>query len=290
MTYQETLDYLFSQLPMFQRQGAMAFKKDLTNIRLLCAELDNPQDKFPSIHIAGTNGKGSVTHLLGAIFQAAGYKVGLYTSPHYKDFRERIKINGTYISESYVINFVQNYKDHFNKIKPSFFEITVAMAFDYFASEKVDIAIIETGLGGRLDSTNIITPLLSVITNIGLDHIQFLGETLPEIAGEKAGIIKENIPVVIGEKHPETESVFRKKAKEQNAPIYFAEENFNFKLKKETYEKIIGEFYLQDEIYIKNIEINLSGKFQNKNITTAIQAFHVFKNNMIKFNLKLIMD
>lgn len=208
MNYSETLEYLFSQLPMYQRQGAPAFKKDLTNTLALCELLGNPQTKFKSIHIAGTNGKGSVSHMLASVFQEAGYKVGLYTSPHLTDFRERIKINGQMISEQSVIDFVADYKADFERIKPSFFEMTVALAFDQFVKNEVDIAIIETGLGGRLDSTNVISPELSIITNIGYDHQQFLGETLPEIAGEKAGIIKPNVPVIIGEFQQEVAEVF----------------------------------------------------------------------------------
>ena len=200
MNYKQTLNYLYTQLPMYQRVGQAAFKKDLTNITKLCDALDNPQQKFPTIHIAGTNGKGSTAHLIASVLQARGLSVGLYTSPHYRDFRERIKINGEYIPEEGVIDFVEHNRQHFEEIKPSFFEITVALAFDYFANEKVDIAVIETGLGGRLDSTNIIQPLLSVITNISFDHQKFLGDTLPLIAGEKAGIIKSKTPVVIGEK------------------------------------------------------------------------------------------
>ncbi|MCB9205305.1 MAG: bifunctional folylpolyglutamate synthase/dihydrofolate synthase, partial [Flavobacteriales bacterium] len=222
MTYAETLDYLFSQLPMYQRQGAPAFKKDLTNTLALCELLDNPHQKFKSIHVAGTNGKGSVSHMLASVFHAAGYKVGLYTSPHLKDFRERIKINGEMISEESVIGFVEKYKADFERIQPSFFEMTVALAFDHFAKNEVDIAIIEVGLGGRLDSTNVITPELSVITNIGYDHQQFLGETLPEIAGEKAGIIKQNIPVVVGEFQQEVAEVFENKARETNSRLRFA--------------------------------------------------------------------
>ena len=200
--YQATLDYLYTQLPMFQRVGPMAFKKDLTNIKLLCEALGNPFQEYPCIHIAGTNGKGSSAHMLSAILQEHGYKTGLYTSPHYKDFRERIKVDGKYITRKHVIAFVENHKSLFEEIRPSFFEITVALAFDYFASQKVDVAIIETGLGGRLDSTNIITPILSIITNISFDHQQFLGDTLPLIAKEKAGIIKSGIPVVLGRQIP----------------------------------------------------------------------------------------
>ena len=199
MDYQQTLDYLFTKLPLFSRIGAAAYKEDLDNTIRLCEFLGNPHTKFKSIHIAGTNGKGSVSHMLAAIFQTAGYKTGLYTSPHLKDFRERIKVDGEMISENFVIDFTEKIKPLIIEIEPSFFEITVAMAFDYFEKEKVDIAIIETGLGGRLDSTNIITPELSVITNIGMDHMNLLGDSLEKIAFEKAGIIKQGVPVVIGE-------------------------------------------------------------------------------------------
>ena len=208
MNYKETTDWLFSQLPMFQNLGASAYKNDLSNIILLDNHLNNPHLKFKSIHVAGTNGKGSTSSLLASVLQEAGYKVGLYTSPHLKDYRERIKINGEVISENYVVDFVQKHKPFFEKNELSFFEMTVGLAFDYFAQENVDIAIIEVGMGGRLDATNIITPIVSVITNIGLDHTQFLGNSLSEIAFEKGGIIKNNIPVVVGEYTIETKSVF----------------------------------------------------------------------------------
>lgn len=224
MDYQETINWMFNQLPMYQNQGASAYKKDLTNTILLADYLQNPEKKIKSIHVAGTNGKGSTSHLLAAILQEAGYKVGLYTSPHLKDFRERIKINGNDISEEFVCHFMNKHRPFFEQNQLSFFEMTVGLAFDYFAKEKVDIAIIEVGMGGRLDSTNIITPLVSVITNIGLDHTQFLGNTLELIAAEKAGIIKSKVPVVIGEYTPETRSVFEAKANEENAKIYFASE------------------------------------------------------------------
>ncbi|MFW0737427.1 bifunctional folylpolyglutamate synthase/dihydrofolate synthase [Flavobacterium sp. T12S277] len=222
MNYQETTNWMFNQLPMYQLQGASAYKEDLTNIKLLAAHLDNPQDQLKCIHVAGTNGKGSTSHMLASVLQEAGYKVGLYTSPHLKDFRERIKINGQEISEDFVCEFVAKHKSFFEANDMSFFEMSVGLAFDYFASEKTDIAIIEVGLGGRLDATNIITPLLSVITNIDLDHTQFLGNTPAAIAGEKAGIIKPHVPVIIGEYTSETQPVFVSKAKENEAPIYFA--------------------------------------------------------------------
>ena len=222
MNYKETTSWMFNQLPMYQIQGSTAYKKDLSNTILLVKHLDNPQDKFKSIHVAGTNGKGSTSHMLASILQESGYKVGLYTSPHLKDFRERIKINGKEIPEEFVCEFINKNKPFFEANDMSFFEMTVGLAFDYFAKEKVDIAIIEVGMGGRLDATNIITPLVSVITNIGLDHTQFLGNTLESIAYEKAGIIKPTIPVVIGEYTKETKPVFEFKAKEKNSAIYYA--------------------------------------------------------------------
>ena len=222
MNYQETLDWMFSQLPMYQNEGKTAFKKDLTNIIAFSKELNFPEKKFKTIHVGGTNGKGSTSHMLASILQEAGYKVGLYTSPHLKSFTERIRVNGDEISKSKVTTFIKKHKIFLEKQKLSFFEMTVGLAFDYFEKEKVDIAIVEVGLGGRLDSTNIIIPEISVITNIGLDHTQFLGETLPEIALEKAGIIKYKVPVVIGEKQSEIESIFLNKAEECISAISFA--------------------------------------------------------------------
>ncbi len=231
MNYQQTLDFLFSQLPMFQRVGAAAYKSNLNNTIAICEILGNPEQKFPSIHIAGTNGKGSVSHILASVLQEAGYKVGLYTSPHLTDFRERIRINGQKIPEKKVVEFVQNHKSLFNKIEPSFFEYTFGMAINYFAEEKVDVAVMETGMGGRLDSTNVVKSILSVITNIGFDHTQFLGDTLQKIAIEKAGIIKSTIPVVIGETQEEIKSVFIEAAKANQSEIYFADQEFNLRLK-----------------------------------------------------------
>lgn len=224
MTYEETTTWLFNQLPMFQQQGAIAYKNDLTNTVLLVNHLNNPETKFKSVHVAGTNGKGSTSSLLASVLQEAGYKVGLYTSPHLKDFRERIRINGKMISKPFVVDFVVNNKTFFEENSLSFFEMSVGMAFDYFAKEKVDVAVIEVGMGGRLDATNIITPLVSVITNIGFDHTQFLGNTLAAIAFEKAGIIKNNIPVVVSEYLPETRPVFLSKATSCKATIYFAQD------------------------------------------------------------------
>ena len=220
MTYEQTLDYLYAKLPMYQRVGAVAFKKDLGNIVKLCNAMGNPQRNLKMIHVAGTNGKGSTSHILSAIYQANGYKVGLYTSPHLVDFRERIKVNGELCTQQFVINFTESIAEHIEQIQPSFFEITVAMAFSYFAQEQVDIAIIETGLGGRLDSTNIITPLASIITSIGYDHKDMLGDTLELIAAEKAGIIKESVPVIVGHVEASPLAVIQTKATELQAPLY----------------------------------------------------------------------
>jgi dihydrofolate synthase/folylpolyglutamate synthase len=222
MTYSETLNWLFNQLPMYQLQGASAYKKDLTNVQVLMDYLGHPESQLQCIHVAGTNGKGSCSHMLASVLQEASFKVGLYTSPHLKDFRERIKINGQMVSEAFVCDFFNQHQSFFEANDMSFFEMSVGLAFDYFTKEKIDIAIIEVGMGGRLDATNIITPLVSVITNIGLDHTQFLGNTLTAIAAEKAGIIKSNIPVVIGEYTLETQPVFLATAKANQSPLYFA--------------------------------------------------------------------
>ena len=224
MTYEATIEYLFNSAPLFQHVGKDAYKEGLDTTHLLDEHFEHPHRKFKTIHVAGTNGKGSCSHTLAAILQSAGYKVGLYTSPHLVDFRERIRVIGTPVSKEYVIDFVSRHRDFFEPLHPSFFELTTAMAFNHFAEAEVDVAIIEVGLGGRLDCTNIITPDLCVITNISFDHIQFLGDTLAKIASEKAGIIKPGIPVIIGETTPETKSVFAQKAKQESAPIYFAEE------------------------------------------------------------------
>lgn len=271
-TYQETLDYLYSQLPMFQRIGAAALKKDLTNIRRLCEALDNPHEQFKSIHIAGTNGKGSTAHMLSAIFQSAGYKVGLYTSPHYRDFRERIKLNGGLVPKQWVVDFVEKQQDMIEEIKPSYFEITVAMAFRYFAEQEVDIAVIEVGLGGRLDSTNIITPELSVITNISYDHMQFLGDTLELIAGEKAGIIKPGVPVVIGETQAATTPVFLAKAEAGKSPISFADQHLDATVVESDYT---GSTYLvtrDGKPYLIDLRTGLYGDYQRYNLQTVLYA------------------
>lgn len=278
-SYNAVLDYIYAKLPMYQRQGPSAYKKDLTNTILLCAAAGNPQNRIKTIHIAGTNGKGTTTHLIAGGLQAQGYKVGVYTSPHYKDFRERIKINGTYISKKFIKSFVEKYYDNIEEIQPSFFEVTVALAFAYFDAEKVDYAIIETGLGGRLDSTNVIIPLLSVITNISYDHQNLLGETLQEIAGEKAGIIKANIPVIIGEKQSEIENVFVHKAKAVGAPLSFAEDNIQLSLLKETSGTKTYQVSYQNQTWIKTLETNLIAPFQEKNIRTALASlYHLSKH------------
>ena len=270
MTYPETVDYLFSQLPMYSKIGAAAYKEDLHNSVAICDALNNPQNKFKSIHIAGTNGKGSTSHLLAAILQEAGYKTGLYTSPHLKDFRERIKINGTMVSESFVIDFVKRTSSLVEQIQPSFFELTMAMAFDYFAQQAVDIAIIETGLGGRLDSTNIITPILSVITNIGFDHMNILGDTLVKIAGEKAGIIKQSVPVVIGEYSEETKRVFETKAAECNAPIYFAQEEYSIVDYKHSLRQLDCSVIDKEKNEKTFYSLDLNGLYQLKNLLTIL--------------------
>lgn len=276
--YQQALDYLYEQLPMFHRIGTAAFKKDLTNIRSFCERLGHPEKAFPSVHIAGTNGKGSVAHMLASIFTASGFKTGLYTSPHYRDFRERVKIDGQLIPKQSVVDFVDEHKAFCNELKPSYFEWTVALAFDYFRKEKVDIAIIETGLGGRLDSTNIVTPLLSVITNIGLDHTNLLGETLPLIAGEKAGIIKKNVPVVIGETHPETKGVFEKKAAEESAPIFMADEHYRAALNEKTETHSLYQIQKDDSPFLINYALNHLGDYQHKNLSTVLMAVNVLEN------------
>ena len=275
MNYQQTLDYLYTQLPMFTRVGASAFKKDLTNTLALCELLDNPQHEFKSVHVGGTNGKGSTSHMLAAILQTAGYKTGLYTSPHLKDFRERIRVNGQMISEQTVIDFVAQHQSDFEIIEPSFFEMTVALAFDVFAKEKVDIAIIEVGLGGRLDSTNVISPLLSVITNIGWDHMNMLGDTLQLIAAEKAGIIKPATPIIVGEFQPEIADIFIEKAKLENAAISFASEG-NSKLKIQnsktgSLDLLDVEVTTQDSSTY-NLQLDLPGTYQLKNLKTVLSA------------------
>jgi len=277
MDYQQTIDYLMKRLPMFSRIGPPAFKHDLVNIRQLCEALGNPQQRFKSIHVAGTNGKGSVSHMLAAIHQVAGYRTGLYTSPHLRDFRERIRVNGDMIREEFVTEFTGKIQPLIEQIDPSFFEISVAMAFDYFVEQQVDIAVIETGLGGRFDSTNIITPVLSVITNIGMDHMNMLGDTLEKIAFEKAGIIKPGIPVVIGEVLPETQEVFERVAAEKESPISIATKKrmvagWNW----EKYHLVID---VEEEHHVdhKTYTLDLPGIYQTKNLLTVLEACHILR-------------
>ena len=273
MTYQETLNYLFGRLPMYQRKGISAYKSDVGNILAASKYLGNLHTQFKSIHIAGTNGKGSTAHMLASILQESGYKVGLYTSPHLKDFRERIKLNGKMITKKEVVDFVKDYKAIFEEMELSFFEFTVAMAFNYFTSQQVDIAIIETGLGGRLDSTNILNPELTIITNIGLDHTNLLGNTLEEIAAEKGGIIKKNTPIIIGRKQKETNAIFQNIARKKNAPLIYSKNQ-------------------------KNYATDLKGKYQKENINTTItaieqlqeQGWAINSNNIEQGLLKIVTN
>ncbi len=288
MNYQQTLDFLFKRLPMFSRVGSAAFKKDLTNTRQLCEFLGNPQQQFKSIHIAGTNGKGSTSHMLAAILQTAGYRTGLYTSPHLKDFRERIKIDGRMCEQDFVIGFTERIQPMIDLLEPSFFEITVAMAFDYFASQNVDIAVIEVGLGGRFDSTNIINPELSIITNIGFDHMNLLGDTLEKIAFEKAGIIKPGIPVIIGEVIPESKPVFENAAK--NSHLTYAQ----------LQRMVAGWEYKDHHLYTEVVEthtdqhyhyqLDLPGIYQNKNLLTVLEAAHQLETMGWRINIPVTLQ
>jgi dihydrofolate synthase/folylpolyglutamate synthase len=275
MDYPQTIEYLFSRLPLFSRIGAAAYKSDLTNIHALSKEVGNPETKFKSIHVAGTNGKGSTSHMLAAILQKAGYKTGLYTSPHLHDFRERIRINGHRIPEQNVMAFTERIRDMIEQIEPSFFEITVAMAFDWFASEQIDIAVVETGLGGRLDSTNIVTPEVSVITNISYDHMDLLGNTLQKIAFEKAGIIKPGIPVVIGEEQAEIKNEFLQAAEQNGSPIHFAsQKRFVAEWKSEGHMLYVQLTEVHDNSK-RNFHLDLPGLYQLKNIVTVAEIISI---------------
>lgn len=280
MNYNETLNWMFNKLPMYQRIGASAYKADLNTTIEIINYLDNPQHSFKSIHIAGTNGKGSTSHSLASVFQEAGYKTGLYTSPHLRDFRERIRINGEMIPENEVVEFIEKHKNKLEELELSFFEMTVAMAFDYFRKEKVDIAIIEVGMGGRLDSTNVINPELCVITNISLDHVKFLGENEGQIAVEKAGIIKPETAVVIGETQEGSKDVFIETAKEKNSPIFFADKIMECK-KDDTYSIEYQKFdiYKNNELYLKDLKYPLLGNYQKKNLATVICALDILKDS-----------
>ncbi len=270
MNYQETIDYLYSHLPVFHLSGKKAYKADLANSYHLADKFNHPYTKYPIIHVAGTNGKGSSSHLLASILQEAGYKTGLHTSPHLLDFRERIRVNGEMIDPQKVIDFVENNKEYILNLSPSFFELQAFIAFCHFAETAVDIAIIETGLGGRLDTTNIIDPLISVITNIGLDHTDILGDNLPQIAQEKAGIIKVRKPVIIGETHPETEDIFKKKASEMHSKIVFADQHFKCPEGVVNPEGRLIDVLEDGKIRFKNMQIGLSGSYQLKNIKTVL--------------------
>lgn len=281
MDYQDCIAYLYTKLPMFSRTGSAALKMDLSNTQRICEVLGNPEQRVKTIHIAGTNGKGSVSHMLASILQEQGYKTGLYTSPHLYDFRERIRINGAMIPEDRVIAFTQKMIPLIESIEPSFFEVTVGMAFDHFAIEKVDFAIIETGLGGRLDSTNVITPLLSIITNIGFDHMSILGNTLSKIASEKAGIIKKGVPVVIGKKDPETASVFMTQAEKTESPLIFAEDVYEIADYSFTHGNIMVQLQESSTYTIKTYRSPLAGIYQSENIRTVISGIKSLQSQNI---------
>jgi len=282
MNYKDTLAYMYHLLPMYQRVGAQAFKKDLTNTIKLCKLLGDPHKKIKTIHIAGTNGKGSSAHMLASILQAAGYKTGLYTSPHLVSFTERIKVNGQEVEESFVVDFINRIDDHIKRIQPSFFELTVAMAFDYFEQQSVDVAVIEVGLGGRLDSTNVLTPLISLITTIGLDHTDMLGNTLPEIAFEKAGIIKHHVPVVISETQEDIKHVFMAKASEMKAPIYFADQEFSLTTDPGSGEGLHFRAQWADQIF--KGKCDLSGEYQLKNLPGVLKVVDLLSSEHFKIS------
>lgn len=292
MNYQETIEYLFNSTPVFEKVGAKAYKPGLQTTETLDKHFGHPHRQFKSIHVAGTNGKGSCSHTLAAILQSEGYKVGLFTSPHLVDFRERIRVNGECISEQYIIDFVEKERRFFEPLHPSFFELTTALAFKYFAEQKVDIAIIEVGLGGRLDCTNIITPILSIITNISKDHTQFLGNTLADIAGEKAGIIKPGVPVIIGEDLPETRPVFQQKAQKENSPIIFAQDENQQEVQKA--EHINGKMEYTTRTWGK-LTGELCGDYQAKNMNTILNAIKYLtlvknKGTSIKYGISHVTE
>lgn len=277
MNYAQTVEYMTKALPMYHRVGAAAYKADIKNTVQLMSLLGNPEKKFKTIHVAGTNGKGSVAHTLASVLQEASYKVGLYTSPHLVDFRERIRVNGEMIIRGNVVDFVQNYRCAIEGIGLSFFEMTVGLAFDYFAKQNVDVAVVEVGMGGRLDSTNVVTPDLSVITNIGLDHTQFLGDTLTKIASEKAGIIKEEVPVVIGETHPDTAGVFEAKAMQLGAPIDFADKRYKIVPTSDNGSVMTFDVYKLGQRLYSNLEFPLTGSYQIKNLATVFQSLEILR-------------
>jgi len=284
MTWKQTLDYLYSALPMYHRVGAAAYKASLDNTYAICKLLGNPEHDFKSVHVAGTNGKGSTSHSLAAILQEAGYKTGLFTSPHLHDFRERIRINGRMISRNYVSRFTEKNRKAFEKIKPSFFEMTAGLAFDYFRKKKVDIAVIETGLGGRLDSTNVITPVLSIITNIGWDHMNLLGNSLEKIAAEKAGIIKPGVPVIIGETGNSTKKIFMDKADSMKADIYFADQVFKTRVVESGNNRLILDIYKKGKALYPALELDLPGIYQEKNIKSIVLAAELLEKGGYRLN------
>jgi len=288
MNYAQTLEYLFTQLPMFSRVGAAAYKPDLTNTIKLCEALGNPQQQFKSIHVAGTNGKGSTSHMLASILQTAGYKTGLYTSPHLVDFRERIKIDGVYCSKEFVVEFTEKIKPLIATIQPSFFEITVAMAFSYFAEQKVDIAVIEVGLGGRLDSTNIITPEVSIITNIGLDHTQFLGDTIPQIASEKAGIIKKEVPCIVSEYTEETKPVFDAAA--IHTSLAYGSELYSVLNTKYAHDYLGVQVLNKQTDGTQTYQLDLNGSYQAKNLQGVLGAVSILQTKGWKITNQHILD
>jgi dihydrofolate synthase/folylpolyglutamate synthase len=291
MTYKQTLEFLFSQLPAYHRIGRAAYKNNLDNTFALDEYLGHPHMKYKTIHVAGTNGKGSVSHMIASVLQEAGYKTGLYTSPHLKDFRERIKVNGKIIPKREVTTFVKEHREIIDSLKPSFFEMTVAMAFLYFSKENVDVAVIEVGLGGRLDSTNIINPVLSIITNIGHDHMDLLGNTIAKVASEKAGVIKKNIPVVIGETQPDTKDIFISRASETRSEIYFADVNFICSMEDKVSQARECSFFINDlvEHKITSGAIPLGGEYQVKNLQTLFQSFRCLEK-IFKFSERNLLD
>ncbi|MBQ6755114.1 MAG: bifunctional folylpolyglutamate synthase/dihydrofolate synthase [Bacteroidales bacterium] len=290
MTYLETQQWLYKQLPVFHRIGAAAYKIDISNTVDLLSSIGNPHHYFNSIHVAGTNGKGSSSHLIASILKESGKKIGLHTSPHLKDLRERVVVDGKMCSKNYVIRFVKKFKQRLGNVEPSFFELMVAMAFDYFRNKKVETAVVEVGMGGRLDSTNVLSPDCCLITNISFDHQQFLGSTLEQIASEKAGIIKENTPVVISQTQKETKPVFIKKAAEMNAPIFFAEDNYSIKNSRYEDGYLVVDVYRKKEIYLKDLQCPLCGEYQQKNLLGVIQLVEVLNTLGYKITKKNLRD
>ena len=291
MSYEEILEWMYRQIPMYQRDGSATYKIDLETTEQLDARFGHPHQYFKTIHVGGTNGKGSVSHILASVLQSAGYRTGLYTSPHLKDFRERIRVNGEMIEKGFVVDFIRENGDCFEALKSSFFEMTVAMAFQYFKEQKIDVAVVEVGLGGRLDSTNIVDPDLSVITNISLDHTRFLGDTPEAIAGEKAGIIKPSRPVVIGEYQPATAPVFNDKAQECDAPIYFADQEYRVEpIPKEKPEEAVYRVSRAGEVLFETLRTDLTGSYQSKNLATALKSIDILNSLGYDLNRKSITD